>query len=65
MRNLYAVRSMEIWLFFLGMHKFLWLGLAFVFFLCLFRGTSSVGDLGGFWSFQVLQFSVISLVPAS
>jgi hypothetical protein len=42
---------MEVQVFFLGMDKLLWLGLAIVFILSLFGGTSCVGDLGGLGRF--------------
>jgi hypothetical protein len=42
---------MEIGVFVLGLNKLLWPGLAILFVLFLFGGTSCVGDLGGFGRF--------------
>jgi hypothetical protein len=54
MRKLYPVGSMEIRVFFLGMHKFLWLGLAIIFVLSLSLGGPRVGDLSGMYRFYRL-----------
>jgi len=42
MRKLYPVGSMEVQVFFLGMNKLLWPGLAITFILSLFVGGSPV-----------------------
>ena len=51
MGNLYAVGSMEVREFFLGMHKLLWPGLDIAFVLSIFGGLSCVGDLEGLGCF--------------